>query len=269
VPNLPLTYLFVPGNRADRFDKAVASQAGAIIVDLEDAVAPNDKAAARAKFAAWFRAYDSAPERILVRINDESTPWFDEDIALIAESGVRGVVLPKAESTSQIERIGPALAANSFVVPLVETAKGILDVDSLARTAHVQRIAFGTLDYALNLDLTGDDRGFAYPACRIALASRAAGIASPIAGVTTEIDDQSRLLADLDFARPCGFGAKLCIHPKQVDPVHAAMRPSEAEIAWAKRVAAAAESGQGAVQLDGKMVDRPVIAKAMRILARA
>jgi citrate lyase subunit beta/citryl-CoA lyase len=269
VPNLPLTYLFVPGNRADRFDKAVASQAGAIIVDLEDAVAPNDKAAARAKFAAWFRAYDSAPERILVRINDESTPWFDEDIALIAESGVRGVVLPKAESTSQIERIGSALAANTFVVPLVETAKGILDVDSLARTAHVQRIAFGTLDYALNLDLTGDDRGFAYPACRIALASRAAGIASPIAGVTTEIDDQSRLLADLDFARACGFGAKLCIHPKQVDAVHAAMRPSEAEIAWAKRVAAAAESGQGAVQLDGKMVDRPVIAKAMRILARA
>ena len=269
VPNLPLTYLFVPGNRADRFDKAVASQAGAIIVDLEDAVAPNDKAAARAKFAAWFRAYDSAPERILVRINDESTPWFDEDIALIAESGVRGVVLPKAESTSQIERIGSALAANSFVVPLVETAKGILDVDSLARTAHVQRIAFGTLDYALNLDLTGDDRGFAYPACRIALASRAAGIASPIAGVTTEIDDQSRLLADLDFARACGFGAKLCIHPKQVDAVHAAMRPSEAEIAWAKRVADAAESGQGAVRLDGKMVDRPVIAKAMRILARA
>jgi len=269
VPNLPLTYLFVPGNRADRFDKAVASQAGAIIVDLEDAVAPNDKAAARAKFAAWFRAYDSAPERILVRINDESTPWFDEDIALIAESGVRGVVLPKAESTSQIERIGSALAANSFVVPLVETAKGILDVDSLARTAHVQRIAFGTLDYALNLDLTGDDRGFAYPACRIALASRAAGIASPIAGVTTEIDDQSRLLADLDFARACGFGAKLCIHPKQVDAIHAAMRPSEAEIAWAKRVADAAESGQGAVQLDGKMVDRPVIAKAMRILARA
>jgi citrate lyase subunit beta/citryl-CoA lyase len=269
VPNLPLTYLFVPGNRADRFDKAVASQAGAIVVDLEDAVAPNDKAAARAKFAAWFRAYDSAPERILVRINDESTPWFDEDIALIAESGVRGVVLPKAESTSQIERIGSALAANSFVVPLVETAKGILDVDSLARTAHVQRIAFGTLDYALNLDLTGDDRGFAYPACRIALASRAAGIASPIAGVTTEIDDQSRLLADLDFARACGFGAKLCIHPKQVDAIHAAMRPSEAEIAWAKRVAAAAESSQGAVQLDGKMVDRPVIAKAMRILARA
>jgi citrate lyase subunit beta / citryl-CoA lyase len=269
VPNLPLTYLFVPGNRADRFDKAVASQAGAIIVDLEDAVAPNDKAAARAKFAAWFRAYDSAPERILVRINDESTPWFDEDIALLAESGVRGVVLPKAESTAQIERIGSALAANGFVVPLVETAKGIVELDSLARAARVQRIAFGTLDYALDLDLTGDERGFLYPACRIALASRAAGIASPIAGVTTEIDDQSRLLADLDVARACGFGAKLCIHPKQVDAIHAAMRPSEAEIAWAKRVAAAAESGQGAVQLDGKMVDRPVIAKAMRILARA
>jgi citrate lyase subunit beta/citryl-CoA lyase len=267
--NLPLTYLFVPGNRADRFDKAIASQAGAVIVDLEDAVAPDDKAAARASFASWYGTCGAAADRILLRINDDSTPWHDEDTALVAETGVRGVVLPKAESASQIDRIASALGASGFVIPLVETARGVVHVNSLANAARVQRIAFGTIDYALDLDLTGDERGFVYPACDIALASRAAAIAPPIAGVTPEIGDEAKLLADLDFARACGFGAKLCIHPKQVESIHAAMRPSENEIAWAKRVAAAAESSPGAVQIDGRMVDRPVIAKALRLLARA
>jgi citrate lyase subunit beta/citryl-CoA lyase len=268
-PNLPLTYLFVPGNRPDRFDKALASQAGAVIVDFEDAVSPDDKATARASFASWYRASGGAAERILVRINDESTPWFDADIALVAQTAMRGVVLPKAESAAQIGRIGSVLPDNGFVIPLVETAKGILDIDALACASRVQRIAFGTLDYALDLDLTGDERGYVYPACRIALASRAAAIASPIAGVTPEVGDNSKLLADLGFARACGFGAKLCIHPKQVEAIHVAMQPSESEIAWARRVVAAAQSSPGAVQVDGRMVDRPVIAKAMRILARA
>jgi len=268
-PNLPLTYLFVPGNRADRFDKAVASHAGAVIVDLEDAVAPDDKAAARASFASWYGTGGAVAERILLRINDDSTPWHDADIALVDDTGVRGVVLPKAERVAQIDRIASALGPGGFVIPLVETARGVADVDTLARAARVQRIAFGTLDYALDLDLTGDERGFIYPACRIAVASRAAAIAPPIAGVTSEIGDEAKLLADLEFARACGFAAKLCIHPKQVDSIHAAMRPSESEMAWAKEVAAVAESSRGAVQVGGKMVDRPVIAKALRILARA
>jgi citrate lyase subunit beta/citryl-CoA lyase len=265
--NLPSTYLFVPGNRPDRFSKALASDAGAVIVDLEDAVAPGDKAAARASFVSWLREANFAPERVLLRINDESTPWFQHDIAVVSDSGVRGIVLPKVESAAQIERIGSVLPANGFVIALVETAKGIVGVDELATAPRLQRIAFGTLDYALDLDLSGDARGFVYPACRIALASRVAGIASPVAGVTPEIGDESKLLGDLDFARACGFGAKLCIHPKQVDEIHKAMRPSEAEISWAERVIAAVASGQGAVQVDGRMVDRPVICKAQRILA--
>lgn len=266
---LPSTYLFVPGNRPDRFDKALASPAGAIIVDLEDAVAPADKATARASFAAWYRGASSAPERVVLRINDESTPWFDDDVALVRASGIRGIVLPKVETALQVDRIASELPdEGGFVIALVETAKGVVEVDALARAPRLQRIAFGTLDYALELDLTGDERALLYPSCRISLASRAAGIGSPIAGVTPEIGDQARLLADVAFARACGFGAKLCIHPTQVDTVHAAMQPTEAEIAWARRVSAAAASGAGAVQVDGKMVDRPVIAKAMRILAR-
>lgn len=266
--NLPLTYLFVPGNRADRFDKALGTSAGAIIIDFEDAVSPADKNTARIAFAAWYRASTVAPERVLVRINEEDTPWFNEDLAVIADTGARGVVLPKTESVTHIARAACALPANGFVIALVETAKGIIAVDELAAAPRLQRIAFGTLDYALDLDLTGDERGFTYPACRLAVASRAAGIASPIAGVTPEIGDEQRLKADLDLARACGFGAKLCIHPKQVEAIHAAMRPSEADIAWAKRVILAAETGSGAIQVDGKMVDRPVIVKAQRILAR-
>jgi citrate lyase subunit beta/citryl-CoA lyase len=265
---LPFTYLFVPGNRADRFGKALASGAGAVIVDFEDAVAPGDKDAARASFVSWFREATIAPERVLLRINDESTPWFEQDLAVVRESGVRGVVLPKTESAAQVERIGSVLPADGFVIALVETAKGIVGIDELAAAPRLRRIAFGTLDYALDLDLSGDPRGLVYPACRIALASRAAGIASPVAGVTPEIGDDSKLIADLDFARACGFGAKLCIHPRQVDAIHAAMRPTDAELAWAERVVAAVESGQGVVRVDGEMVDRPVIQKAHRILAR-
>ena len=268
VPRLPSTYLFVPGNRPDRFDKALASRAGAIIIDLEDAVAPDEKASARASFIAWYRATPSAQDRVLLRINDEGTPWFEHDMNLIRQAMVRGVVLPKTESAAQIERVGSVLPSSGFVVALVESASGIVGVDELARAKYVQRIAFGTLDYALDLDASGDELGLLYPACRIALASRVAGIAAPIAGVTPEIGDESKLLADLELARACGFGAKLCIHPKQVDAIEAALRPGEAEIDWAKRVVAASESGQGAIQVDGRMVDRPVIAKALRILGQ-
>ena len=266
---LPLTYLFVPGNRPDRFEKALSSQAGAVIVDLEDAVAPADKGAARTAFASWMRTSNAKRDRILLRINDESTPWFDADAALVRETAVRGVVLPKAESPLQIGRIAASLPDEGFVIAIVETAKSIIELDSIARATRVQRLAFGTIDYAVDLDLAEGDEGLLYPACRIALASRAAGIASPVAGVTADIGDEARLRADLRFARACGFGAKMCIHPKQVAPIHAAFVPGDDEIAWAKRVVNAADSSPGAVQVDGRMVDRPVVAKAMRILARA
>ena len=266
---LPLTYLFVPGNRPDRFDKALSSQAGAVIVDLEDAVAPADKGAARTALASWLRTSNAPKDRLLLRINDEGTPWFDADAALVREAAMPGVVLPKAESAAQIDRIATSLPDAGFVIPIIETAKSIIEIDSIVRAHRVQRLAFGTIDYAVDLDLAEGDEGLLFPACRIALASRAAGLASPVAGVTADIGDEARLRADLRFARACGFGAKMCIHPKQIAPIHAAFVPGDDEIAWAKRVVAAAEASPGAVQVDGRMVDRPVVANAMRILARA
>jgi citrate lyase subunit beta/citryl-CoA lyase len=263
----PRTYLFVPGNRPDRFGKALGAGADAVIVDLEDAVAPQDKAAARAAIAAWCADQREHHARILVRINDDASACFGADLELLRHPAIGGVVLPKAESALQVERVAAALAPGAIVIALIESACGLLNVDAIAAAPRVQRLAFGTLDYALDLDLSGDPRGLSYPACRIALASRAVGLASPIAGVTTEVRNEEALLSDFALARACGFGAKLCIHPAQVAPIHHALAPTPEQRAWATRVLAAARSGHGAIAVDGKMVDRPVLLKAAAILA--
>ncbi|NMF97513.1 CoA ester lyase [Aromatoleum toluolicum] len=265
---LPITYLFVPGNRPERFDKAFAAGAGAIVLDLEDAVAPADKARARDAIADWFPSHAEHAERVVVRINDTQSTWFGDDLALLKELGVTQVMLPKTEWPAQIARVIGAMASPPRVLPLIETARGVRNVDEIAAAEGVQRLVFGTLDYAADLDLSGDETGLIYPSARIAIASRCAELAAPVAGVTPGIDDEARIAADFAFARAFGFGAKLCIHPKQVAVIHAACRPSAAEKDWAERVLAAAASSDGAVQLDGKMIDRPVVLKAQAILAR-
>ena len=268
-PGIVVTYLFVPGNRPERFDKALASGADAVILDLEDAVAPDDKARARANIGEWIDGHPDAAPRIVVRINDAATPWFAGDLDLLRASGISVAMLPKAERGEQVAAVIDALGAQGRVLPIIETAQGLANVDEVARAPGVQRLVFGTLDYGVDLDLSGDERGLVYPSARIAIASRCAGIASPVAGVTPSIDDDARVLADLAFARAFGFGAKLCIHPRQVGVVREAMQPTADELAWARKVLAAAEHSDGAVQVDGKMVDRPVILKARAILERA
>jgi citrate lyase subunit beta/citryl-CoA lyase len=267
---LPRTYLFVPGDRPERFDKALASGADAIVLDLEDAVTAGSKPAARAAVRAWL-ADHVGDARTVLRINDDSTAWFEDDLALLGAASPAAVMLPKSERTAILARVRAA-APGVALLPLVESARGVLAAGALAAAPGVQRLVFGTLDYALDLGLDGplaDSVGLDVPAALLALASRAAGIAPPVAGVTPALDDPARLLADLDRARAQGFGAKLCIHPRQVAAVHAALAPSADELAWAQRVLHAAETAQGAVQLDGRMVDKPVIERARRIVGRA
>jgi citrate lyase subunit beta/citryl-CoA lyase len=177
-------------------------------------------------------------------------------------------LLPKAESPGHVAQVVRALAADGFVVPMLESAKGVADVEAIASAERVLRLAFGTLDYAVDLDLSGDERGLVYAAGRIAVASKCAGLASPIAGVTLGLEDEAKLAADVAFARACGFGAKLCIHPRQVQAVRRLFAPTPDEFEWAARVVAAAEGHAGAFALDGKMVDRPVLLKAQAILRR-
>jgi citrate lyase subunit beta/citryl-CoA lyase len=268
------TYLFVPGNRPERFAKALASAADAVVLDLEDAVAVDDKSSAREAVGAQLAGMSpEARRRIVVRINEVASSWFAMDLRMLLQSGATQVMLPKAESAAQIAGLRSAVP-DADVLALIESARGVAAVDSIAAAPGVSRLVFGTLDFALDLDLDNCSDaecpgGLAYAAGRIAVAARAAGLAAPVAGVTPQLDDEARLLADLAQARRFGFGAKLCIHPKQVDPVHRALQPSAAAVDWANRVLEAEAASPGAARLDGRMVDRPVVLQAERILMRS
>jgi citrate lyase subunit beta/citryl-CoA lyase len=259
----PRSYLFVPGNRPDRFAKACAAGADAVIIDLEDAVPPLEKAAARAAIAAWL----SPTQPVLVRVNSADSEWFREDVELCRTPGVAGIVLPKAERVEEIILLGEHVGLDTPVLPLIETAQGIWNAHALAQTRRVQRLLFGSIDFQLDLRITGEAEELLYFRSQLVLVSRVAGIQSPVDGVCQAIDAPEQLRADSLRARRLGFGGKLCIHPKQAAYVNECFSPSSEEVAWATRVLEAASTADGAaVAVDGKMVDRPVMLKAQEIL---
>ena len=267
----PRTYLFVPGNRPERFAKALASGADAIVLDLEDAVASATKVEARDAIARWSRQVAEADRaRIVVRINDAQSSAFVDDLRLVRDARFAGVMLPKAESAAQVQALRAAVP-DARVLALIESARGVANVHALANADGVTRLVFGTLDYALDLDLDLADSsdGLAHAASVLAIASRVAGLSALVAGATPQIDDEQRLLTDLAWSRRHGFGAKLCIHPRQVAPIHAALAPGAEAIEWSRRVLAAEAASPGAAQLDGRMIDRPVVLQAQRTLQRA
>ena len=262
-----LTYLFVPGNRPDRFDKALAAGADRVILDLEDAVAPADKQAARVLVSQCIAGLEAdARQGVLVRINDALSPWFHDDLAALKGLGLTTLMLPKCESAAQVGLVRAAMGPDCSVLPLIESAKGVVAVNSIASAPGVARLAFGALDYQLDLDLLGDGYATDFAAVNIALACRNADIEVPIAGVTPAIDaDQVR--HDMLHARALGFTAKMCIHPSQVAAVRAALQPTSDEIAWSRRVLDAwhSNAASGSISVDGKMVDKPVFLRAQRI----
>jgi citrate lyase subunit beta/citryl-CoA lyase len=267
------SFLFVPGNRPERLPKALACGAHAVIVDLEDAVAPEGKALARRAFADALQSAGADADRVLVRINAAGTPWHEDDLALlmhIASRRLAGVVLPKAEDRHAIERV--ARMAARPVVPLVESAAGLHAIDAVAAAHGVARIAFGNLDFQLDVGLQCSDDEHEVDSVRlaIAMASRRANLPAPIDGVTVALDDDARLKQDTLRAQRLGFRAKLCIHPRQVATVNDTFAPSAAQLAWAQRVIAAAQgAGSGAFKLDGQMVDEPVLLRARSLLEAA
>jgi citrate lyase subunit beta/citryl-CoA lyase len=267
--DLPQTYLFVPGNRPERFAKALASGADRIILDLEDAVAPDDKAVARTAIAQWMASAGEASAKVLIRINDDATPWHLDDLALMRAVQPAGIMLPKCNTAAQVAAVLASLPENATVLPLIETARSVIALPGIVAAPGVARLAFGSLDYMADLDIPADSVALDVAASQIAVASRAAGLASPLAGVTPALD-AAQVSAEMRHARSLGFGAKMCIHPMQVAAVRAALAPSDQELAWAQRVLHACQaSGTGAFQLDGKMVDLPVVRQAERILAQA
>ncbi|MFY8104127.1 MAG: HpcH/HpaI aldolase/citrate lyase family protein [Ramlibacter sp.] len=265
---MPLrSYLFVPADRPERFTKALQAGAHAVIIDLEDAVAPGAKAAARAGLDDWLRG---APERsVHLRINAMQTPWFEDDLALCVMPAVQGVILPKTESTDQVAVLA-GVAPGTPVLPLIETAAGLEACRAIARAPGVQRLVFGSLDFQADLGIEGDDDALLAFRSELVLASRLGQLQAPVDGVTTALDDHQVLAADTARARRLGFGAKLCIHPRQVQAVNDGFAPSPQELAWARRVMEAMQSQpQGAITVDGKMVDAPVLKRARALLEAA
>jgi citrate lyase subunit beta/citryl-CoA lyase len=266
---LARSFLFVPGNRPERFAKALASGADAVIIDLEDAVPLDAKLAARDALLAAWPDFDAAQRaRLLVRVNPFGTPWHQADLAAVANlTGLGAVMLPKAETPQHIAHA--AQTSGLPVLPLIESAEGLGQMDLMARTPGVLRLVLGHIDLQADLGLScGPDEAELAPV-RLALvvASRRAGLPSPVDGVTTATTNAEELAQDAQRSRRFGMGAKLCIHPAQVDGVHQALAPTEAECDWARRVLAAeVAAGGGAFSVDGKMVDPPVLLLARRIL---
>ncbi|AEI82391.1 citrate lyase subunit beta-like protein (plasmid) [Cupriavidus necator N-1] len=260
----PRSYLFVPGNRPDRFVKASQSGADRVILDLEDAVAEADKDAARQQVAEYLGAGGAG----IVRINATHSRWLD-DVMACRQPGLQGVILPKAESADLISRIVQLLPAGVKVLPLIETARGMKSLDEIASTVGVERLVFGTVDFRTEMGIEGDDEELLYFRSMIVLASKAAGKAAPIDGVTVSINDADELQRACIRGRRLGFGAKLCVHPSQVQAVNKAFGPSDEQIAWAVKILHTAKSSGGVFKLDGEMVDAPVIARAATLLKEA
>lgn len=263
------SWFVMPGDRADRFGEPIDHGAHAVICDLEDLVGPDRKNAAREAVAEWL-----ADHHAYVRINAVDTEWHAGDLAAVGSTpGLRGVVLPKADDPAKIAATAAALPAGVPVLPLVESAAGVQNVAAVAAAPRVEALIFGSLDLGLDLGIDGGtpagDVNLLYARSRLVIASRAAGIAAPIDGVTTDVDHPESAAADASLVRHLGFGGKLCVDLLQIAEVNAAFAPSDDELRWARRVLALVDGADGEVvlRLDGRLIDKPVVSRAQRILA--
>lgn len=253
----PVAPLFVPADRPERFPKAATSGADAVILDLEDAVAPDRKNAARAALSC-----DFTKKPVLVRVNAVSTPWHDNDIAAVARLPFAAIMLPKAEVAAEVAK----LAATIPVIALVETARGMASVREIALRGGASALALGTVDYVADLGCEHTREALLAARSEVVLASRLGSLGAPLDGVTLDVRDVGAARDDARHARSLGFGGKLAIHPAQVAAIIEGMAPEAAECDWARRVL---DSGDGAVALEGMMIDEPVRARARAILKRA
>lgn len=265
------SYLFVPANRPERYAKALESGADAVIVDLEDAVALPQKEEARATLARWLRGNGPQP-RLWVRINAADTVWHGDDLLTFSALSMAGIVLPKAEEAKTLSAIARRLGPGRGLIALIESAAGLAAMREIAAVPGVQRLAFGSIDAQVDLGMQcgPEEEELMHFRMEMVMASRLAGIAPPIDGVTTDFNDDAFLARMVQRARRMGFGAKLCIHPKQVEGVRRGFMPGEQELAWAEEVMAAVRASDGgAISLKGKMIDKPVILQAEKFLHQA
>lgn len=268
------SFLFVPGNNEKVIAKAEQLPADVIIYDLEDAVAPDQKADARARVC---KALSATAKSVIVRVNSMETPYFLDDIHAIA--GVKAdtltaIMLPKTNRGTDVVALNLLLnslgvPANVEILPLLETALGVQNAFEIgSSSARVKRLAFGSVDFGLDIGatLTAEGTELLYARSRIVLASRAAELEKPIDTVFVDFKDTAGLEKEALMVKGLGFGGKLAIHPAQVDSINAIFQPTQAEKDEAAAIMAYVEEHGAAVfQLNGKMVDEPIIKRARQI----
>ena len=284
------SFLFAPGNVPRRVEKAFTLDADAVIVDLEDSVATAEKEATRKPVAEALMRPRKC--RGYVRVNAPSSRFCYADLAATLHKGVDGVLLPKVESAADLHAIDWLMAAlerergigegSIDLVPQIETAAGVQRIDRIIQARNlrpyagawrVKRLAFGAADYAheLGLSPTLDEPELADARSRIVLSSRAGGLENPIDSPWFHFKETAAFERALERSRRGGFQGRLCVHPDQIAPVNRAYLPSEEEIARAERIVAAfkeAEAhGAAAIQVDGQMIDYPVVYRAQALLA--
>jgi citrate lyase subunit beta/citryl-CoA lyase len=262
------SWLFVPATRPDRFPKAAASGADRVIIDLEDAVAPDQKDAAREALAG---APLPTGVPVYVRVNGADTPWFERDLFVASGLSISGILLPKANTPDDVRRAATQLPAALYIVPIAETATGVWNVVEVAQMPRVERMVFGALDFQLDTGMHDEGGAYDYIRSRVAIASRVAKVGAPIDSVCLSITDEALIAADAARGRRFGCCGKLCIHPNQVRVSNGVFRPTDDEIEWARSVLAqrAARPADAVFSHRGALVDRPVIERAMQIATMA
>lgn len=256
--------LFVPGDRPERFEKAAAAGAHEIVIDLEDAVSPDNKVAARVAIVDWLQS----GRNVGIRINAAETPWFNDDLEMAEKLPSATVMLAKADAAS-VSAVAEALPDRP-IIALLESVKGYMELRQMVAVPDVKRIAFGSIDFGVDSGIADEDDAMTAVRTQIVLESRFAGLQSPVDGVSVNFRDPELMRCDALRSRQLGFGGKLCIHPNQVAAVNNAFKPTGEQLDWAKRVlAASVVSKGGATTVDGKMVDKPVVMQAEKIVAEA
>jgi citrate lyase subunit beta/citryl-CoA lyase len=277
--------LFVPGHRGRFYEKLPEFRPDAVIVDLEDAVPPAEKPLARTMVRERLGGPLLRDYQVFVRVNAVGSPYFADDVRGVVAGGLFGIFLPKAENAEQIHIANMLLAQNELrlelplgglrIVPIIETVKGALNAaEIVAASPRVIGLAFGAEDFTLDLGVerTRDGVETRYPRAHVALVAHAAGRIA-IDTPWTAIDDPEGLTRETVEGRQFGYVAKQAIHPSQIAAIHAVFTPTEQEVEWARRVVAAYDdavaAGTGAINLDGKLIDVPMVARAQRVLERA
>lgn len=279
------TLLFLPGNNERFLTKALETAADGVILDLEDAVTPQEKPSAREVVGEALGTVDFRGKERVVRVNGITTEWGEEDLRAMVEAGAEVIMPPKADSAEIIQRVDRVIAeaerahgvpeGRTRLLPLIETAEGFINVESTAKASpRIVALAFGGGDYLHSTkgSSTKDEWTYIYPRTKMLLAARAAGVMA-LGPAFLYVHPLEDVVASARRDRVMGFDGKTAIHPSHIDPVNEVFTPTQEEIAYARRVIEAYEAaerdGRGAIKLEGKLIEHLHATEARWLLEAA